>query len=186
VIHVLLLVGLASQPLPHWYSALPNLPGFESSFVQASGSAIFKSVTKEGRIQVAKGGRLRVTYEKGLSVISDGKTLVQFDPSTRTAQRLDINTAIKDAPMLGLLVNPSSLKEHFNAVIQGERVVLEPRTPGLSKVELEGRGATLRSVAWIDRTGAKQVLTLKDPVIRNAFPKSTFSIQVPEGTRWIH
>jgi outer membrane lipoprotein-sorting protein len=159
----------------------------EAEFVQESESAVFGKLTKAGTLQLATGGRLRVTYVKGMVLVSDGSKLIQYDPAARTAQRMDLRSAAKDMPLLNVLVNPSALENSYVVKAEGEdRVLLEPKRKELPEVTVEGRGAFLNRVTWTDPTGARQMLQLKNSRIPKAdFPASMFKFAAPQGTRWI-
>ncbi len=179
-------MALPAQELPRWWKALPNLPRLESAFIQESESAVFGKLRKEGRLQLTKGGRIRVAYQGGLLVISDGKTLIQFDPGARTAQKLDLRSAALEMPLLNVLVDPRALEGVYRARVQASgQVVLEPRKPGLPKVALEGKGEFLKRIIWVDATGARQMLELVDPRVPASIPDSAYRLRVPPGTRWI-
>jgi len=166
---------------------MPELPRLESRFVQQSESAVFGSLQRRGTIQLAKGGRIRVAYTTGLLVVSDGSSLIQYDPAARTAQRFNLHSAAADMPLLNILLDLKALGSAYRVTAMGQdRVKLEPKKKGLPVVELEGRAGYLHSVAWSDPTGAKQVLELKDPhAPAAAFPASVFTFQAPPGTRWL-
>lgn len=177
---------LSAQSLPAWWKALPDLPRLECSFVQESESEVFGKLRKEGRLQLSRGGKIRVAYTGGLVIVSDGKSLVQYDSSVRTAQRLDLRRAASDMPLLNVFLNPRALDTVYQAKVQASgAVMLEPRRSGLPRVELEGKGTFLQRVVWTDATGAKQVLELVNPRIPPALPEALYKLRVPEGTRWI-
>jgi outer membrane lipoprotein-sorting protein len=136
---------------------------------------------------LTKGGRIRVAYSTGLLVVSDGSSLVQYDPAARTAQRINLRTAASDMPLLNVLLDLKALGTAYKIASAGpDRLHLEPRRPGLPKVELEGREGFLRSVTWLDSTGAKQVLELQNPHVPSSpFPAAVFTFQAPAGTRWL-
>ncbi|HWQ10413.1 MAG TPA: outer membrane lipoprotein carrier protein LolA [Holophaga sp.] len=163
-------------------------PELQSTFVQASESAVFGELRKDGTLQFARGGRLRIAYRDGMVLVCDGESAVQFDPRTRTAQRFALDAARKDMPLLNILVDPGALDESFR--IKGgaeDQVVLEPKQKGLPLVTVDGAGGRLKRVTWTDPTGARQQFELKDPhVPGKAFPPSTFRFAAPAGTRWIH
>lgn len=177
---------LQGQELPSWWKAMLDLPRLECVFRQESESAVFGNLRREGRLQLSRGGKIRVSYAGGLLVVSDGKTLIQYDPGARTAQRLDLRSAAADMPLLNVLLDPRALDSVYRSkVLSTSLLVLEPRKPGLPKVELEGKGAFLGKISWMDATGAKQVLELVDPRIPSAIADSTYKLRVPEGTRWL-
>jgi outer membrane lipoprotein-sorting protein len=119
-------------------------------------------------------------------IVADGKTLVQFDPAARTAQRLDLAKAVADMPLLALLVEPRKVQEAFTVTpLGGNRLRLAPRSPGLPTLEAEGKGGFLTSLAWTDPTGARQVLRFTAPRVPAPFAEGRFSLQVPPGTRWL-
>ncbi len=183
---VFLTFTLGAQAPPSWWKALPNLPRLESTFVQESESAVFGKLRKEGRLQLTKGGRIRVAYTGGLLVVSDGKTVIQYDPGARTAQKLDLRVVASEMPLLNVLVDPRALERVYRAQVQPSGIlVLEPRKPGLPKVELEGKGGLLKKISWVDATGARQVLELLDPKVPASIPDSTYKLRVPAGTRWM-
>lgn len=175
----------ASSPLPAWYAALTTLPGLEARFEQSSESAVFRAIRKSGRIRLQRGGKLRVTYEPGLELIADGRTLVQHDAKARSAQRLDLTLAMKDAPMLAILVDPSAVERHYTVNADGSSVVLKPRVKGQSEVRLEGQGTHLQVISWVDATGARQRFRLIEPKVVGTFPPATFRFLPPQGTRWV-
>jgi outer membrane lipoprotein-sorting protein len=178
---------LQAQSIPSWWNATLDAPRLESRFVQQSESAVFGSLKRQGTLQLAKGGRIRVAYGTGLLLVADGATLIQYDPAARTAQRFNLRSAASDMPLLNVLLNPRALGASYRIVPAGaDRVHLEPLRKGLPAVELEGRGAFLRAVNWTDSTGAKQRLELTDPrTPPAAFPASVFTFQAPVGTRWL-
>lgn len=179
--------ALQAADLPVWWKALPGLPRLESGFVQESESAVFGKLQKEGRIQLARGGRLRVTYLKGMVLVSDGINLIQYDPSAMTAQRLSLASATKDMPLLNILVDPGAVEAAYRVQAESaERVLLEPKRKDLPRVVVEGRKGLLSRVTWTDATGAKQSIELKNPrVPGSAFPASIFTFKAPAGTRWL-
>ena len=179
-------LSLPAQESPAWWKALPGLPRLESAFVQESESAVFGKLRREGILQLTKGGRIRVAYKGGLLLISDGKTLMQYDPGARTAQKLNLKTVASEMPLLNVLVDPRALDSVYRAKAQADGgMLLEPRKPGLPKVALEGKGGLLKKVAWVDATGARQVLELLDPKVPASIPDATYKLRVPAGTRWI-
>ncbi len=155
--------------------------------MQESQSEVFGSLKKEGLLQLGGRGRLRVAYTKGLLILSDGQNLIQYDAMARTAQRMEIQSAIKDMPLLNLLVNPAALETAYSIRVEtGNRIQLEPKRKELPKVTVDGQNGLLKRVSWIDGTGAKQSLELLDPhTPKSSFPPSTFIFTAPPGTRWI-
>jgi len=183
----LLGAGAPAPDLPAWWKAFPTLPRFESAFVQESESAVFGKLSRQGWMQLAQGGRLRVQYHQGGLLVADGSSLVQYDPDARTAQRIRLRTAAGDAPLLYVLLNPGTLGGYYQARPgAGESLTLEPRRPDLPRVELTGRGGLLQRIQWTDGTGARQVIEFKDSSVPAApFPAATFTFQAPPGTRWL-
>lgn len=186
------LIGLAlavlgqAAELPAWWGALQRLERLETPFVQESESAVFGTVRREGQLALARGGKVRVAYQGGLLIVADGKSLVQFDPAARTAQRLDLAKAMTDMPLLTLLLDPRRLQDAFRVTpLGGGRLRLESRTPGLPTLEAEGQGTFLTSLTWTDPTGARQVLRFTRPRVPASFPEGRFTLQVPPGTRWL-
>ena len=179
--------SLWAGELPGWWLAFPAMPRLSSPFVQESESAVFGKLTRSGTLQLAQGGRLRVEYHKGMLLVADGKSLVQYDPGARTAQRVDLRGAAADAPMLEILLHPGALGTTFkvHAGPGAEMVTLEPRKPGLPSVLLEGQGQLLRRIRWTDATGARQVIELQAPRIPAALEPSLFTFKAPAGTRWL-
>jgi outer membrane lipoprotein-sorting protein len=181
------LLGAKAEALPAWWRAFLATPRLECAFVQESESAVFGKLTREGQLKLAKGGRLRVEYRKGLLLVADGRSLVQYDAEARTAQRLTLRGAVADSPLLNVLIDPGAL-EVFYAVQAGpdETVALEPRRTGIPRVELSGHGGMLQRIQWTDGTGAKQQIELKDPrQPGQAFAPAVFTFQAPAGTRWL-
>lgn len=184
-----ILVWLAVSPcfaaMPSWWSAFTRMPSLESRFRQESDSQVFGKLARQGRLALARGGRLRVTYEGGLTVTCDGRHLVQYDPDTRTAQRVELARAVRDFPLLGILLDPARLERLYRAEpLGGESVKLLPREPGLPELNVTGRKGLLHSLAWTDPSGARQTLELLNPKSPAPLAADTFKLQVPSGTRW--
>jgi len=172
--------------LPAWWTAFPSLPRLETAFVQESESAVFGKLERKGRLRMAQGGKLRVDYLKGVVLVANGRSLIQYDPAARTAQRQDLRSAVAEAPLLNVLLNPGTFATFYQASAgSGDSVVLEPRRPSLPKVELAGRGRLLQRIQWTDATGARQRIDFQDPRIPAAFDPAVFSFQPPAGTRWL-
>ncbi len=185
---ILLTAAVAhSAEAPQWWKNLHRVSRMEAAFVQESESAVFGKLTKEGSLQLSRGGRFRVAYTKGIILVSDGTQLIQYDPAAKTAQRMDLRTATRDMPLLNVLADPASLEAYYTTKADGEtRMILEPKRKDLPKVTVEGHGAFLQRIAWTDPTGANQVLNLKAPrTPAKDFPSSTFIFTAPAGTRWI-
>lgn len=168
---------------PAWWTQLMQGRTLSADFVQESDSAVFGKVQRKGRLQVAPGGRLRVTYEGGLLLIADGKRVIQYDPDTRSAQRMELKRAVADAPLLALLAEPRQIERHYRMSFSGEKVTLSPRSKDLPAVEAEGKGAFPTRFRWVDATGATQELRLSSPSAA-APPSGTFTFSPPAGTRW--
>ena len=183
----LLGVGAEAGELPAWWRSFMALPRLESGFVQESESAVFGKLSREGQLKLAKGGRLRVEYRKGILLVADGRTLVQYDPEARTAQRLNLRGAVADSPLLNVLVDPQALDVFYKVNAgPGGTVALEPRRSGIPRVELAGGGGLLQRIQWTDATGARQQILLRDPHLPGtAFAPSVFTFQAPVGTRWL-
>jgi len=176
---------LATAPMPGWWTAFTRMPGLESRFRQESDSAVFGKLAREGRLALAQGGRLRVAYQSGLTVTCDGRRLVQYDPDTRTAQGVELARAVRDFPLLGILLNPARLDKLYRVqAAGGEAVKLSPKEPGLPELKATGRRGLLHTLEWTDPTGARQRLELLDPKSPVTLAPGTFKAQVPEGTRW--
>jgi outer membrane lipoprotein-sorting protein len=160
----------------------------ESGFVQQSESAVFGKLNRQGHLKLAKGGRLRVEYRQGLLLVADGRSLTQYDPDARTAQRTTLRSAAADVPLLNILLNPADLAGFYEAKAgPGQTVALEPRRPGLPRVVLTGNAGLLRRIQWQDATGASQQIELQDPRVPAApFDPAVFTFQAPAGTRWLN
>ena len=182
----LLAAGTPGAELPPWWNAFRSAVRLESAFVQQSESAVFGKLKREGRLKLAKGGLLRVEYRQGLLLVADGRTLTQYDPDTRTAQRVGLRSAAADTPLLNIMLNPAALAGFYQAQNgPGDAVTLLPLREGLPRVALAGRGGMLRRIQWTDPTGANQEIELNDPRIPPPFPSGTFTFQAPAGTRWL-
>ena len=154
-----ILLWLAVSPcfasMPGWWTAFTRMPSMESRFRQESDSLVFGKLARQGRLALARGGRLRVTYEGGLAITCDGRHLVQYDPDTRTAQRVELARAVRDFPLLGILLDPARLDRLYRAeAIAGDGVKLSPREPGLPELKVTGRRGLLHTLAWTDPSGA--------------------------------
>lgn len=186
---ILLALPVLAQPLaaaaPAWWVAFAKQPALASRFRQESDSAVFGKLAREGDLLLARGGRLRVAYDSGLTVTSDGRHLVQYDPDTRTAQRVVLARAVREFPLLGILLDPSKLDRLYRLEGQGgEGLRLVPRGKELPELTLTGRNGLLRSLEWLDPTGARQRLELLAPRVPGQLGAAAFRIEVPAGTRW--
>ena len=184
---------LATLPVagqaPAWWTSFTGAARMETRFVQISDSAVFGKLKRTGTLRLAKGGRLRVEYGPGgLLLVADGLALVQYDAQARTAQRVDLRHAAKDAPLLRILLDPAALDQVYE-LKAGPGVgafTLEGRKPGLPRVTVEGQAGFPRKLHWTDPTGAQQVLEFLDPhVPAAAFAASVFTFKAPQGTRWL-
>ena len=161
------------------------MPVLASRFRQESDSAVFGKMTREGTLLLARGGRLKVTYDSGLTVTCDGRVLVQYDPDTRTAQRVELARAVRDFPLLGILLDPARIGALYRAESGGgEAVKLVPRAPDIPALTATGRKGLLHTLEWTDPTGARQRLELLDPKTPPSPGPTAFKAQVPPGTRW--
>jgi outer membrane lipoprotein-sorting protein len=175
-----------SQALPAWWGRWRQTPAFKSTFAQEGESSAFGKLTKTGTILAAKGGRLRIEYDGGALLLSDGRQITQYDPSTRTAQQFEIEGIMDEWPMLRLLLDPMEIDRAFDIKSMGDgRIALSPKRQGLPEVALEGRGDFLSRIEWKDATGARQVLALAAPkAVAN--PKgASFAFDPPRGTKWV-
>jgi outer membrane lipoprotein-sorting protein len=182
---LLLLAAPAQAPLPAWWNLFPEVPRLESPFVQESASEVFGALRKQGKLTLAKGGRLRIAYADGLILVADGQRLVQYDPDTRTAQALDLVQAARDYPLLNLLLNPKALSSTYTLRPEGQAVLLRPRAPGLPEVRVEPAGNLPGRLIWTDGSGARQELRLTAPKVPAALPEGTFRFELPAGGRWL-
>ncbi|WP_243322055.1 outer membrane lipoprotein carrier protein LolA [Geothrix sp. SG200] len=180
-----LLAGPLAAALPGWWTAFPKVPVLASRFRQESDSAVFGKMAREGNLLLARGGKLKVTYDTGLTVTSDGRHLVQYDPDTRTAQRVELARAVRDFPLLGILLDPARIGTLYRAESAGgEAVKLVPRAPDIPALTATGRKGLLHTLEWTDPTGARQRLELLDPKTPPSPGPAAFKAQVPPGTRW--
>jgi outer membrane lipoprotein-sorting protein len=170
---------------PQWWITFTHVPALESRFRQESDSAVFGKLARVGRLALARGGRLKVAYDGGLQVTCDGNQLVQYDPDTRTAQRMELARAVRDFPLLGILLEPARLERLYRIeAYGGETLKLIPKETGLPELKATGKKGLLHSLEWTDPTGAHQRLELLDPKAPSTLPPATFRPQVPAGTRW--
>jgi outer membrane lipoprotein-sorting protein len=176
-----------SGALPAWWRDFPALAQLETGFVQESDSAVFGKLRRQGQLRLARGGRLRVEYRPGSLLVADGRSLIQYDPQARTAQKVTLRSAALDTPLLNVLVNPGALAGFYRAKSgEGDTVILEPLRPTLPRVVLGGGGGMLRRIQWTDPTGASQQIEFQDPHSpARPFDPSIFTFQPPPGTRWI-
>ena len=180
-----LLAAPALAALPGWWTSFTRMPVLESRFRQESESLVFGKLAREGDLLLARGGRLRVAYAGGLTVTCDGRQLVQYDADTRTAQRMELARAVRDFPLLGILLEPARLDRLYRVEpLEGEALRLLPRESGLPELKATGRNGLLRTLEWTDPTGARQKLELLDPRRPGTPAAERFRPQVPAGTRW--
>jgi len=180
--------SLAGADAPAWWRTFIHAPRMEARFVQEADSAVFGKLTRTGTLRLGGGGRLRVEYTKGLLLVADGKSLVQYDAQARTAQKVDLRSASQGAPLLWVLLDPDALDKVFTLKPGPgpDAFSLEPRGKGLPTVFLEGKGGLPLRIRWTDPTGAHQVLAFQGPHAPAApFPASLFVFSPPAGTRWL-
>lgn len=179
-------VSLPAQGLPGWWHPMLDAPRFQSRFVQTSASQVFGNLEKKGRIEAAQGGRLRVAYQDGLLLVADGASLIQYDPDTRTAQRMDLGQALLDTPLLNLLVAPERLAKTYKVeAVSADTVRLVPLKKGLPPMEVQGSGRFARLLRWTDASGSKQELRLLDPKVPAALPPDHFRFHLPAGATMV-
>jgi outer membrane lipoprotein-sorting protein len=188
-VRLLLSFCLAAFPalaaMPAWWTSFTRAPALESRFRQESDSQVFGKLARKGRLTLGRGGHLMVSYDGGLRVTCDGRHLVQYDPDTRTAQRVELNRAVRDFPLLGILLDPARLDHLFQVdAFGGETVKLTPREAGLPDLKATGRKGLLHTLEWTDPTGARQKLELLDPKVPAKLAPGTFTPNLPAGTRW--
>lgn len=173
--------------LPPWWEAFLNVPRVQAAFLQTSESAVFGKLKRRGTVRLAKSGRLHVVYEDGLELVADGQSLIQYDPDTRTAQRMDLMAASLETPLLRLLTDPSKLGRTYAIEASGKgQVRLKPLNKSLPEIQILGAGNLPRRLTWTDASGASQVLDLLDArVPAKDFPAGTFRFMPPKGTRWL-
>lgn len=177
---------LSAQGLPGWWRPMLDAPRLESRFVQTSASQVFGNLVKKGRIEAAQGGRLRLDYEDGLLLVADGASLVQYDPDTRTAQRMDLGQALLDTPLLNLLVAPERLAATYKVeAVSADTVRLVPLRKELPQLEVQGSGRFARALRWTDASGSKQELRLLDPKVPASLPAGHFRFKLPEGATMV-
>lgn len=176
---------LWAEALPAWWSHTCSQRHLDARFVQESQSSIFGSMKKSGRIQLSRPGKLKVAYEGGLILVSDGMDMVQYDPQTRTASRMDLEKSLQEVPILRLLMGSAPVQGKAKLeVLKNGAISLDPGKAGSPKVELQGEGHFLKRISWTDGTGAKQSLELMD-IKTTAAPSSTFKLKLPGGTKWV-
>jgi len=186
ILPVLLAQESSTHSLPQWWHNWKQTPAFSSSFIQEGESVAFGKLSKKGVIQVAKGGKLRVEYEKGVLLLCDGKHLTQYDLSTRTAQMFDLENISLEWPLLRLLIDTNTINQVFNITAQNDgAILLSPKKTDLPEILLEGKGSFLQRATWTDGTGAKQILTLTAPSVPKNLDNSSFIFKPPSGTKWI-
>lgn len=177
---------LAAQGLPAWWRPMLDAPRFRSRFQQTSESAVFGKLARKGLIEAAQGGRLRVSYDDGLLLVADGASLVQYDPDTRTAQRMDLGQALLDMPLLNLLVAPERLAKAYRVErASADTVRLVPLRKDLPAMTVQGSGRFARVLRWTDASGAQQELRLLDPAMPASLPASDFRFQLPGGATMV-
>ena len=178
--------ALQEQTMPLWWGRWRQVPAFKAGFTQEGESSAFGKLTKTGTILAAKGGRLRLEYDKGTLLLSDGRLLTQHDPSTRTAQRFEIEGVMDEWPLLRLLLDPLDVGGAFHVKsLGGGAVALTPKKPGLPEVTLRGGGDFPSKIEWKDATGATQVLTLTNPKAVPGPKAASFDFVPPKGTKWV-
>ena len=178
--------SLAAQALPSWWRPMLDAPRFSSRFTQESESQVFGKLAKKGRVEAAQGGKLRVAYEDGLLLVADGAVLIQYDPDTRTAQRMDLGQALLDMPLLNLLVAPERLAKVYKVeTLSADTVRLVPLQKGQPQMEIQGSGRFARVLRWTDGSGAKQELRLLDPAAPASLPADRFKFTLPKGATMV-
>ena len=177
------------------------LRGFEADFEQVSYPVAFgggvapPATTSKGRVFLARPGRMRWNYEEPAKsqVVSDGRELWIYDPTSQEVQHLEATQGFLDAAALEFLMGEGRLVETFDVSVpdcEGEEVSLElvPRADaGYERLGLRVRPGTGEVVATtlVDLLGNRTHVRFKRVRSDRAPAPSHFRFEVPAGVEVI-
>ena len=90
-----------------------SLTNVESLFLQSSSSPIFGASKEKGQLFIGEKGQFRMDYDSGISITSDGNTIVQYDPSTRTATRSVVSANLRSHGLWSIVYGQESNGKNF-------------------------------------------------------------------------
>ncbi len=184
----------AASALQRRYEAVRDL---EADFEQTTRSvalgrsgAVAKS---RGRVVFAKPGRMRWTYaepEPSL-VVSDGKELWIYDPTSREAQHLVVTEEYLSGAALSFLLGEGEILRDFAVKARecGETEVLldlvprEPTTYERLQARIDPRTGELLETTVIDLLGNATTVALRDLHVNRDPDASLFHFEPPPGAR---
>ena len=177
------------------------LRGFEADFEQVSHPVAFgggpapPAATSKGHVFLARPGRMRWNYKEPVEsqVVSDGRELWIYDPTSQEVQHLEATQGFLDAAALEFLMGEGRLVETFDVSVpdcEGEEVSLElvPRADaGYERLGLRVRPGTGEVVATtlVDLLGNRTHVRFKRVRSDRAPAPSHFRFEVPAGVEVI-
>ena len=156
-----------------------SLTNVESLFLQSSSSPIFGASKEKGQF--------RMDYDSGISITSDGNTIVQYDPSTRTATRSVISANLRGHGLWSIVYGQESnlIKQVTQVKPNVYNVLGFGITPKGFPIQLRFGDSYLESIQWVDSSGGTQILSfIKMKPLHVEGRKRLFSA-LPDKTRWV-
>ncbi|MEY3315213.1 MAG: outer-membrane lipoprotein carrier protein LolA [Holophagaceae bacterium] len=164
-----------------------SLINMEYLFSQSSSSPIFGEAKEKGQIFVGEKGQFRMDYDSGVSIVSDGRTIVQYDPSTNTATRSLISAEVRTHSLWDIICNQES-----NATTQVTKInsnAYAIRGLGITSnnmpIEFRFNDSYLESIQWVDKSGGTQILSLGKPKALRFENRKRLILTLPNKTRWV-
>jgi outer membrane lipoprotein-sorting protein len=156
-----------------------------------------RSEIKQGRLQLRRGGRLRLEYDAAprLLLVSDGTTVRSWDESTRTVYEGPVRGTIITRSLSLALEGPRSGDFDIRWLggaaqpAPGELGVIELRptreSPLAARIvlTLTGTCPPLARVTIIDRAGTATRLTLANQRLNRVIPAGRFAFEPPPGAK---
>ncbi len=164
-----------------------SLTNVEIHFSQDSSSPIFGTSKEKGQIYIGEKGQFRMDYDSGISISSDGKTILQYDPSTRTATRSEISSDVRNHGLWSIInYQESSLATQVTEVHPNlYKVVGLVATPVDSPIQFIFGNLYLESVKWIDSSGGTQIFSFTKMKPLRDENRNRLILTLPNKTRWI-
>lgn len=178
----------AIQALKHFYHDVHTLrTHFHQVQIGDNGDTLQNA---SGTFYLKRPSRFRWNYEKPYkqSIISDGKTLWDYDKDLQQVTERPVGKALKGTPAL-LLSGGPELTQAFHIQAEGQKegllwVRMEPRTKNsdFKWVRLGFKGSQPRKMILKDNLGQLSRITFSHVQVNRTIDSSRFNFTPPKGT----
>ncbi len=164
-----------------------SLTNVESLFLQSSSSPIFGASKEKGQLFIGEKGQFRMDYDSGISITSDGNTIVQYDPSTRTATRSVISANLRGHGLWSIVYGQESnlIKQVTQVKPNIYNVLGFGITPKGFPIQLRFGDSYLESIQWVDSSGGTQILSFIKMKPLHVEGRKRLFLALPDKTRWV-